>query len=239
MIAGSNAAATGAVTVEADATLGGSGNIGGAVSINPGGRQAFAVAATAGAQATRTITGSLTLSGGNVVDLTAAVAPAPGVYTLVTATGTITGSPTTVNYNGITGVVTVEGGNSLVLTVSTGYAGWASTNAGGQTAELDFDSDGVKNGVEFFMNAPAGFTANPAVVVSAGPVRTVTWINGGNIPTSAYGTQYVVQTSPDLLIWTDVPSGSLTTNTNGPAGSLTYTLTGTGTSFVRLKVVPN
>ena len=232
MIAGSNAAATGAVTVEAAATLGGSGNIGGAVSINPGGHQAFAVAATPGAQATRTITGSLTLSGGNVVDLTAAVAPAAGVYTLVTTTGTITGTPTTVNYNGITGVVTVEGGNTLVLKV--GYDGWASSNAGGQSPDLDYDNDGVSNGVEYFMNAAPGFTANPTL----GAGNSITWTNGGNIPSTDYPARYVVQTSSDLVTWADVLSGDLTTNTNGPGGSLTYTLTGSGSRFVRLKVKP-
>lgn len=126
---------------------------------------------------------------------------------------------------------------NVVAPVVSGYATWASTNAGGQTADLDFDSDGVKNGVEFFMNSPAGFTANPAV--SAGPIHTVTWSNGGNIPASAYGTQFVVQVSTDLVTWTNVPVGSLTTNTSGPGGSLTYTLTGSGKSFARLVVIPN
>lgn len=85
------------------------------------------------------------------------------------------------------------------------------------------------------MNAAAGFTANPALNAS----KTVTWTNGGNIPASAYGTQYVVQTSSDLVNWTPVPVEELVTNTDGPGGSLSYTLTGTGKRFVRLKVTPN
>lgn len=124
------------------------------------------------------------------------------------------------------------------LTVSSnplaGYTAWASTNAGGETADLDFDKDGVSNGVEYFMNSPAGFTANPQL--SSGVPTTITWPNGGNIPASAYGTQFVVQTSPDLAVWTDVLIGDLTSNTDS---TLTYTLTGGSPRFVRLSVKPD
>jgi hypothetical protein len=130
----------------------------------------------------------------------------------------------------------ITGGGTL--TVSTGavggYVPWAAINAGGQTADLDFDNDGTSNGVEYFMNAAAGFTANPQLNGS----NTITWTNGGNIPASAYGTQFVVQTSPDLSNWTDVPSGQLLSNTDGPGGSLTYQLTGPAPRFVRLVVTP-
>jgi autotransporter-associated beta strand protein len=125
------------------------------------------------------------------------------------------------------------------LTVATGptagYTSWAATNAGGEAADLDFDKDGVSNGVEFFMNAPAGFTANPQLNGS----NTITWTNGGNIPASAYGTQFVIQTSSNLSTWNDVLIGDLTTNTDGPGGSVTYTLTGASPRFVRMKVTPN
>lgn len=128
---------------------------------------------------------------------------------------------------------------SGTLTVATGpvvgYTAWAATNANGDEADVDTDSDGVSNGVEYFMNAAAGFTANPQLNAS----DSITWPNGGNIPASAYGTQFVIQTSSNLTIWTDVPVGDLTTNTNGPGGSLSYTLTGASPRFVRLKVSPN
>ena len=139
-----------------------------------------------------------------------------------------------ITINGFTGVG-IDANGFLTATAVGGYSVWASTNAGGQTADLDFDNDGVDNGVEYFMNAAAGFTANPQLNGS----NSITWPNGGNIPASAYGTQFVVQTSNNLLNWTDVPVEALTLNTDGPGGSLTYTLTGTAPRFVRLVVTPN
>lgn len=84
------------------------------------------------------------------------------------------------------------------------------------------------------MNAPAGFTANPAITSGA-----VTWTNGGNIPSGDYGTQFVVQTSTDLVTWSPIDSGD--SNLNNVEGSVTYTLPTplSGKRFVRLLVVPN
>ncbi len=112
-----------------------------------------------------------------------------------------------------------------------GYADWADDNAGGQTADLDFDNDGVPNGVEYFMNAAAGFTANPALVGG-----TVTWTNGGNIPSGEYGTTFVVQTSTNLSSWTDVLISD--PNLSNTAGSVSYTPTAPAPFFVRLLVTP-
>lgn len=116
----------------------------------------------------------------------------------------------------------------------TGYGDWAAANLNHQTADQDFNGDGVANGIAYFMN-DTGVINLPGIIGGA-----VTWANGGNIPASAYGTEFVVQTSSDLSSWTDLPSGDLATNTDGPAGSLTYTLpTGQGKLFVRLVVIPN
>jgi hypothetical protein len=57
----------------------------------------------------------------------------------------------------------VSAATAITESPVTGYATWASTNAGNQGAELDFDNDGVSNGVEYFMSASAGFTANPTL----------------------------------------------------------------------------
>lgn len=114
-----------------------------------------------------------------------------------------------------------------------GYATWATTNAGGQGGDEDFDLDGIPNGVEYFMNAAAGFTANPGIVAG-----TVTWLNGGNIPSTEYGTQFKVQTSPNLVAWTDVAGTD--PNLSNTAGSVSFTPpAGEQKLFVRLVVTPN
>ena len=183
---------------------------------------AVSIAATAGA------TLDLAYSGTDEVDklFIGGVQKAAGVWGSATSGAANTDSKLTG-----TGTLTVATGPAA------GYTAWAATNAGGEGAQLDFDKDGVSNGVEYFMNAPAGFTANPQL--STTEPRTITWPNGGNIPASAYGAQFVIQTSSNLTNWVDVDGGDLTTNTDGPGGSLTYALTGGSPRFVRLKVKPN
>jgi hypothetical protein len=152
---------------------------------------------------------------------------------------TYTSGNPSINYVGFVSEGTAVGSASAFQLTATAvsnsptFASWASTNAGGQTANLDWDNDGVTNGVEYFMNAAPGFTSNPALVDS-----TVTWPNGGNIPSSAYGSQFVVQTSANLVNWIDVPSSG-DANLVNTSGSVAYTLTGPGKNFVRLKVTPN
>ena len=104
------------------------------------------------------------------------------------------------------------------------YATWAAANAGGQASNLDFDGDGVQNGVEYFMGATgSSFTANPAIVSGK-----VTWPKD-----PAFSGNYTVQTSPDLVTWTNV-SSTVVGNT------VEYTVpTGQGKLFVRLDVTPD
>jgi hypothetical protein len=118
----------------------------------------------------------------------------------------------------------------------TGYAAWAGANVGGQGPELDFDGDGVTNGIEFFLNTPPGPTTLPVLNAN----NTISWTNGGNIPALEYGTRFILQTSQNLEDWTDVPLGGLVENTGDIAvpGVLTFTLTGSSPRFVRLRVTP-
>jgi|GEM_PF-2647581 len=108
--------------------------------------------------------------------------------------------------------------------VAGGYNSWATTNAGGQGSGADFDGDGVKNGVEYFMGQTGStFTANPSLVGG-----TVTWPKD-----PAFNGSYEVQTSPDLVNWSNVVPRPTPT----PQNTIVYTPTGTGKVFVRLQVV--
>ena len=124
--------------------------------------------------------------------------------------------------------------DNVTLTAAPPYAGWAADKAGSQAANLDWDNDGVSNGIEYFMNATPGLTVNPGLVGNR-----VTWPNGGNVSSSAYGTKFVVQSSIDLVTWADVPSNDL--NLENTPNSVTYTFSAYGANkqFVRLKVTLN
>ena len=159
-----------AVTVASSATLDAGSNISGktalgaSVTINSGGHLAFHIAATAAAQVTRTITGTLTLSTGNLVDVLAAATPADGTYTLVTAAG-ITGGPatgTTLSMPSGRTATLSKSGNSLVLTVATaGYTTWMAPFitaglTGDTTPTGDPDNDGITNLMEYVLNGNPG-----------------------------------------------------------------------------------
>ncbi len=117
--------------------------------------------------------------------------------------------------------------NEDSFTISAGgntFANWAAANAGGQGPTLDFDNDGVSNGVEYFFGASGStFTMNPqpdatGLILFPHPVATP-------------GTTFLVKTSPDLVTWTAV-----TTTESG--GFVRYTLPqGAGKLFVRLEVL--
>lgn len=109
-------------------------------------------------------------------------------------------------------------------TLPSGYGTWASANAGGQTSGGDFDGDGVKNGVEYFMGQTGStFTANPSLVGG-----TITWPKD-----PAFSGTYEVQTSNNLVNWTNVEPRPTPT----PQNTIVYTPSGVAPVFVRLQVV--
>ncbi len=230
-----------AVTVSSPATLAGNGNIGGNVTIQSGAKHALAVAATPGAQVTRAITGTLTLNAGNLLDLSAAATPAAGEYVLATATTAITGTPTTINYNGISGTVivdTVSSPKRLLLTVnaSSNYASWANDptkgNIPGEPATGDFDNDGITNIVEYALGKNPRVSSQPAGVLVA---NTITYTKGPDAIAND-DVSWTIETSETLLAgsWTDAVIQSNTNN--DPTISYLFTPSNPVKRFARLKV---
>jgi autotransporter-associated beta strand protein len=182
-----------------------------------------------GATADLLATGTLNITGATLV----VTELSPGTafpYTIATyAIGGLTGTFASVtpgysvNYS-VDGVITLNESSG-------GFSDWASANAPGQTMDQDHDGDGTPNGIEFFMGeSGSGFTPPPAL----GANDTVSFTKGGSY-SGVYGTDYVVQTSPNLGTWTDVLEADPNLSDDSP---LEYTLApGGGKSFVRLKVM--
>jgi uncharacterized delta-60 repeat protein len=104
-----------------------------------------------------------------------------------------------------------DGGSSIIeqttsyTSALSNYAAWTTANASGQAAHHDHDLDGMPNGVEYFMGASGnGFTTNPTLINS-----TVTWPKSPN-----YIGTFAVQTSSNLVNWTDVTDDSTQVTTN-------------------------
>jgi autotransporter-associated beta strand protein len=182
-----------------------------------------------GATADLLATGTLDLTGATltVTELS------PGTafpYTIATyTTGGLIGTFSSVtpgysvNYS-VDGVITLNESSG-------GFADWAAANAPDQTMDQDHDGDGTPNGIEFFMGeSGSGFTTPPTLDAN----DTVSFTKGGSY-TGVYGTDYVVQTSSDLGVWTNVLEADPNLSDGSP---LEYTLApGGGKSFVRLKVM--
>jgi hypothetical protein len=234
---------TSSVEVNNNATLSGSGYIGGDLTIRSGARHALAVADLDSNQVTRAITGALTLDSGNILDLTAATPPSAGTYVLATAEGGITGTPTVVNKAGLSGDVTVDtvsSPNRLLLTVGSGFSSWitgtfanGSVPAEQQGANDDPDGDGVGNLVEY---AVAGLDPT----VPNGPVGTFaanTLTFSKRQPLAADIT-YAIEESTDLGAgdpWQEVPAGVDYTN---DGTTISYLLpAGPPINFLRLMVL--
>jgi hypothetical protein len=110
------------------------------------------------------------------------------------------------------------------------YASWASANGVIGAANADANQDGVPNGIAYFVGETGRITL-PRI-----DGHRLTWDNGGNIPSSAYGSQFFVETSSDLVTWTEVDASDLKSNTD----KLVYEIPsakGERKTFVRLKVI--
>jgi hypothetical protein len=166
--------------------------------------------------------------------------PTLASYTLLTASS-ITGTPT-LAAPAPTGYELKVQSNVLKL-VRQGYAAWASLNGASANLNDDHDSDGVPNGIEYFLVGPdgtsTGFTSLPPVVKALDGTLSVTWTKAATY-VGVFNTDFFVETSDTLTgIWTPeilAPGGTVTITGNdvkftfpgGPAYS--------GKKFVRLRV---
>lgn len=109
------------------------------------------------------------------------------------------------------------------------YGDWAEANAGNQPADLDFDNDGVPNGVEYFMGETGStFTVNPGVIAGK-----VTWKKD-----PAFSGSFKVQISDNLASgeWSDIVPPDASIDTTQP-NQVVFTLPiGAVRKFCRLHV---
>jgi hypothetical protein len=123
------------------------------------------------------------------------------------------------------------------ITNISGFSKWQSANATAQSIDLDHDTDGVPNGIEFFLGGgtnTSGPTTLPGISKNNG-VLSITWGKSATY-SGIYGIDYWVETSNTLTgIWTlETLGGNVTVSGN----EVKYTYpTPLGTKkFTRLRV---
>lgn len=240
IINGNNSAS--AATVNADAGLGGDGVI--STATYQAGAE-FPWAVTDWSAAPILDAGAVTIAGALTVVVTenalANFTDANATFTILNASSLTVNSPgqLTVDASAFTsgnGTWSVQpNGNTLELVYTTaapgGYTDWAATNAGGQTADLDFDNDGVSNGVEYFMGETGStFTPNPGIISG-----TITWPKD-----PAYAGTFKVQVSDSLATgdWTDIVPPDASINESNPNEVVFVVPTSGPKNFARLSVTP-
>jgi autotransporter-associated beta strand protein len=170
------------------------------------------------------------------LDLVVAGTPAGAAY-VIASYATLAGTFATVNNlpAGYTLDYAYLGNNiALVSGVApTGFAAWQFANSTAGAITDDHDNDGVANGIEYFLGGATnttGFTPLPGVDPDA---LTVTWTMAADY-TGTYGTDFTVETSPDLADpWTPENFG-VNVTINGK--DLIYTFPNGTRNFARLRV---
>ena len=184
--------------------------------------------------AVATTSGSLTLSSGSKVRILGS--PTASSYTLVTASGGITGTP--VLESSVSGYSISKSGNSLVLTATptlSAYGTWSTVTyslTGNSTlTTADPDNDGMNNALEFVLGG------NPSTNDVSTKAPQIT--NGSSSitlsfkRTDASETQLAVvkvQVSTDLATWNTADDITIGATSGSGSNSATYTVTENGSA---------
>ncbi len=216
-INGSQSSATGAVTVSANATLGGAGAIGGSTTIAVGGKLEFAISTDTASHNSLDVAAlkDFIFSGASTLTITSSGGAFPGTYTLVTGGNSITYTtlPTLILPNGWTGNVAISG-NSLQLNV---------TSITGIQVALTYDANGASAGsVPVDSNSPYGSGTTVTVLGNTGGlVKTGYSFTGWNTVANGSGTayapatQFTINANTTLYAQWAPNSYSVTFNANG------------------------
>jgi len=211
LITGNQTAATGAVSVANGATLGGTGSIGGNVTIADGGKLEFNLSTSAGSHDDLAIaTGkSLGFAGNSELTITSGGGAAPGTYTLITGGNNITGlAPTIVNLpNGWVANVAISGNSLLLNVVST---------AGDATPPTLAGITDDKGGSAIIANTPVNYTVTFSEDID---VLAVTAADFGNAGTAAVAIGTITETADGIFLVQVMPvsAGSLQFQINAGA----------------------
>jgi len=192
-----------------------------------------------------TTTGILDFAPGSRVRVTMSSAPVSGrSYTLVTASGGITGTPVleslTVNGVATEGYQLGVSGNNLILQtaapVMDGYETYLSNNGLSSTTPFNAaTANGVQIGLVYAFGSPSGMPQNNGVTalpVMSGNQLTYTFdVKDDSALTVTY------QTSTDLVTWTTAQAVSVGTGSS-PTGFVKKQVQATGSAklFVRINV---
>jgi len=190
--------------------------------------------ANAGADKSYTVTpvtigGSPTASGGAGSGYSYSWSPATGLSSATAANPTASPATTTTYTVTVNDGTSITATDSVIVTVgpaTTPYQDWATSHAGGQAANQDYNQDGVPNGVAFFMGMN-GLGTNPGVVNGK-----VTW------PRVNAVTSFKVEVSTDLTNWEDA-SIHYNSSLSITPSVVSFTLPASPVElFVRLSVTP-
>lgn len=224
------------MTVAANATLGGSGTLGGNTTVSVGGMLEFDISTAPGIHDKLELAAAKTLVFGANATLTinSAGGATTGDYTLFTAPGGIGTLPAfTLNLpSGWTATVSKVGNDLVLNVISTGvvadpFAVWA---VGGVDFDADTNGDGVPNGLAFLLGAATPTSAVTLPTVSETGDALV--LNFNMLKPANRGTATLsVQHSRDIGLadpWTTAP---VTDSNSGPTNGVTFIVTpGAGTT---------